>query len=198
MLFRSVTDSDLWYRKALDVLERGQAVDLAWQRLVWQRNQLAGKPAVPAGWGPLYLALGRTYVRMAEPQRAIQAFQRGALIDQSPQFFEDMSATWRAMGNPDQAAIALMEGFAMDAHAQGRFTSELVDLYRSTAPQSCAIAASGGSVNLNVRCPAVHNQLCSAYRNTVSRLGQLHRDADAAATRETAIANLGCPAEVFR
>jgi tetratricopeptide (TPR) repeat protein len=200
MLEKSGTpnDSDLWYRKALDVLERGQAVDLAWQRVSWQRNQLAGKPTIPTGWGPLYLALGRTYVHMAEPQKAIQAFQRGALLDQSPQFFEDMSATWLSMGNADQAAIALMEGVAMGVDFQSRLASELVELYRRTAPRSCGIAESGGSVNLNVGCPAVHNQLCPAYRNAVAGLGQLRRDADAAATRQTAIATLGCPAEMFR
>jgi hypothetical protein len=108
-----------------------------------------------------------------------------------------MAAAWRALGDPRQAAIALIEGLAIDSsHTQ--FASELVDLYQRTEPQSCAIRNVAGSVSLNLDCPLVHSQLCTASRNVALLYHQKGQDPLAAGTVRGAIANLGCPAELFR
>jgi hypothetical protein len=112
-------------------------------------------------------------------------------------FYEEMSAAWRALGDSQQAAITLMEGLGVDS-SNTRFASELVDLYQRTEPQSCAIRNVGGSVSLNLDCPLVHSQLCTASRNVVLLYHQRGQDPMAASTARSAIQDLGCPVELFR
>jgi hypothetical protein len=101
------------------------------------------------------------------------------------------------MGDPQQAAITLMEGLGIDP-SRTQFASELVDLYQRTEPQSCAIRNVGGSVSLNLDCPLVHSQLCTASRNVALTYHRQGRDSMAAGTVRSAIGDLGCPAELFR
>ena len=128
-----------WYRKALDVLLRGERVDRATAQELRRENQLRGIATSPSGWYPLYLALGDAYLRLSDPRQAMEAFEYGRTLRPAPEFFEDMSAAWRAMGDPQQAAIALIEGLLVDK-SNGKLAAELVELYRQTDPGSCASA----------------------------------------------------------
>ena len=107
-----------------------------------RENQLRGIATSPSGWYPLYLALGDAYLRLSDPRKAMEAFEYGRTLRPAPEFFEDMSAAWRAMGDPQQAAITLIEGLMVDK-SNGKLASELVELYRQTDPGSCA--ARGGA-----------------------------------------------------
>jgi hypothetical protein len=55
-----------------------------------------------------------------------------------------------------------------------------------------------GSVSLNLECPLVHSQLCTASRNVALLYHQKGQDTLAAGTVRGAIGDLGCPAELFR
>jgi hypothetical protein len=101
------------------------------------------------------------------------------------------------MGDPQQAAITLMEGLGVDpSHMQ--FAAELVDLYQKTEPQTCAIRNVAGSVSLNLDCPLVHGQLCAASRNVALLYRQMNQEPIAVSTARSAIQDLGCPVELFR
>jgi tetratricopeptide (TPR) repeat protein len=173
-------------------------VDLAWNQETARRNSLQGKTIAITGWSPLYLELGRTYRSLGESQNALEAFARGRWIDPRAEFFEEMAATYRATGNPEQAAITLLEGVTMDVSGQVRLAAEVMDLYRQTAPQSCALTGSGSSAALNFACPLVHGQLCAAGRNAAILYRQRQQENEAAAIAASAVGSLGCPVEMFR
>ena len=109
----------------------------------------------------------------------------------------EMAKAYRAMGDGKQAAIALMEGLVLDP-SQAGFAAELVDVYRQSAPGSCAITVSGGSPGINLNCSLVHDDLCAAARNVVALHEQGGRSSEAAKTRNSAIRELACPVEMFR
>ena len=97
-----------------------------------------------------------------------------------------MSAIY-GIRQPDQAAVSLLEGIAVNS-AQPTLLPALTQLYRMTAPESCAL--NQGTVNLN--CPMVHEQLCTASRNMVEMYTEMRDRASAAAMAQTAARNYGC------
>jgi tetratricopeptide (TPR) repeat protein len=154
-------------QKALDVLLRGERIDRTIAQELRRENQLRGITTSASGWYPLYLALGDAYLRLSDPRKAMEAFEYGRTLRPAPEFFEDMSAAWRAMGDPRRAAITLIEGLLVDK-GNRKLASELVELYRETDPGSCA-------PSLDPACPLVHDQVCTAVRNVKQlymRMGQ--------------------------
>ncbi len=188
--------SNPWYRKALAVFLRGKKIDLALNQVMKERNLRDGKPTPDFGWPPLYLGLGRLYQRLREPQQALEALQYGSMLRPQPEFFEELSATWRAMGEPEKAVLALMEGLAADPK-QTQLASRIVQFYRETAPMSCALVSAAGSVNLNLGCPLVHDPLCGASQHLIERYRQSGQPAEARAAIASAVRTLGCPAAMF-
>jgi hypothetical protein len=184
-------------QQALATLLRGRKVDEAWNSAVQQQNRREGKTISDVGTPQLYLELARVYRSLGQPDQAIEPLHRGRAIDPEPEFFEELSQTYSAMHQPDQAAISLLEGLAVD-RTQTRLVSALVQLYRQTAADSCALITDPRGVTLNVNCPTVHAQLCTASAN-VRRMYLEMRDSDsAAATVQGAVGTLGCDASLFR
>jgi tetratricopeptide (TPR) repeat protein len=188
----------VWYRKALDVLLEGVKVDEAGDREFRRLNTLAGKTAGPSHVVPLYLELARTYRGLGQYRNAIDALTTATWADPQAEFFEELSKIYQAEGDAPQAVVSLMEGITMGITDQVRLAGEVVDLYKQTAPQSCALAGSGAGAAINFGCPMVHEQLCLASRNVAILYHRMQRDRDAAATAAGAVSSLGCPAEMFR
>lgn len=189
--------SAAWYRKSLDTLLEGSKVDNANDRETARQNLLAGKTIGHTRWLQLYLEMGRTYRSLGQYENALDAFSVDGLADPQAEFFEEVSKTYRAMGDAPQAIVWLLEGITMGATDQG-LAAEVVDLYRQTAPESCALARSGASTAIDFNCPLVRDQLCLAGRNAAVLYHRMNRDRDAAATAAGAMRSLGCPAEMFR
>jgi tetratricopeptide (TPR) repeat protein len=177
-----------WYQKALDVLLRGERVDRVSAEELRRENQLRGVATSASGWYPLYLALGDAYLRLSDPRQAMEAFEYGRILRPAPEFFEDMSAAWRAMGDPQRAAITLIEGLIVDK-SQTKLASELVALYRQTDPGSCALS-------LDPACPLVHDQVCTAFRNVKRLYMRMGQEPLAAGIGRRAVSDAGCPAEL--
>lgn len=186
-----------WYGKSLEALLRGQRIDTVYAQELRQPNQESDKTPPPSGWTSLYLELGRTYLRLSQPRKALDALEAGRLLRPDAEFFEEMAAAYRAMGDSHQAAITLMEGLTVDP-GNTQYAFELVKLYQKTEPESCAIRDENGSVSVNAACPLVHSQLCTASRNVAQVYRQRGQDAAAAATIRSAIDDLGCPAKLFQ
>jgi tetratricopeptide (TPR) repeat protein len=189
--------SAYWFQKSLAVLLHGERIDLAENWSLQRTNLSRGMRLANSGWFRLYLELGRTYMRLSDPRKAVEAFQYGRVLQPDADLFEEMSAAYRALGDPQQAAITLIEGLGVDS-SHTEFASELVSLYQQTEPQSCAVRNVGGSVGLNLDCPLVHSQLCTASRNVALLYRQMGEDPMAASTVRSAIGDLGCPVELFR
>jgi tetratricopeptide (TPR) repeat protein len=188
----SGAESQQWYRKALDVLLRGETVDRTAAQELRRENQLRGIRISPTGWDPLYLALGDAYLRLSDPRKALEAFEYGRTLRAAPEFFEDMSDTWRVMGDPRQAAIVLIEGLLVD-NSDTKLASELVELYRQTDPGSCAVRDAGGALSLDPACPLVHDQVCTAFRNVKQLYMRMGQEPMAVSTGQRAVSEAGCP-----
>jgi tetratricopeptide (TPR) repeat protein len=187
-----------WYRKSLDTLLVGEKVDLALEREMALQNRLAGKTVGPAHWVPLYLELSRTYLVLGQFQNALDALAVGRWSDPQAEVFEQKSKIYQAMGDAPRAVVSLLEGITMGSTEQVRLAAEVVDLYRKSAPESCALAGSGTSAAIDFNCPLVRNDVCLAGRNVAIEYRQMHRESDAMATAASAIRSLGCSAELFR
>jgi hypothetical protein len=189
---------DAWYRKAVDVLLQGRAADEAWDREFARQNRLVGNTVGPVHFLALYLELGRAYRDLGQYQNALDALAADRWSDPKAEIFEEISKTYRAMGDAPQATIALLEGITMGVTEQVQLAAQVVNLYRETAPESCALAGQGESAAINFDCPLVRNQLCLAGRNAAVLYHRMHMDREAVATATSAVRSLGCPADIFR
>ena len=186
-----------WYRKALDVLLHGQAVDLALKQVAVERNRARGIAVVAVGWDPLYLELGRVYMRLGDLDKAREALLYGRSIKPVSDFFRELSLLYRLKGDNHAAETTLMEGLVVDPGVT-QFASDLVELYGKSDPVSCAVHHEGAASSLDIGCPLVHDQLCTAARNVAVLYSQSAKRVDAARTVRTAVQEMGCPAELFR
>jgi tetratricopeptide (TPR) repeat protein len=183
--------------RALAVLLRGRNIDRAWNSAFVEHNRRDGKTVPSVGTPPLYLELGRVYRDMGQPEKALEAFREGRFIDLQPAFFEEMSRTYSGMHQSGEAAIRLLEGIAVYA-TQTNMAAELTQLYQETAPQSCALNRTASGVTLNLNCPEVHAQLCTAFYNVAGMFTQMRDPSSAASMVQNAVRNYGCPAGTFQ
>jgi hypothetical protein len=112
------------------------------------------------------------------------------------EYYSDLSIAYRRMGQPRQAAIALLEGLAVDT-TKTAFASGLVDLYKEIDPQGCAVGTLAGGTSLNIECPLVHSDVCTASRNVVELYRRVGKTAEADRIQAGAIRDLACPAAPF-
>ena len=186
-----------WYRKAIAVLLRGRPIDQIATAAAIEEDRAHGRRLISAGWEPLYMELGRVYERLGEWDKALEALQYGRSISLRTSFFDEMSRVYRLKGDNRQAEITLMEGLVIDPQAT-IFASELVDVYAKADPQSCAIRRAGAGTTLDLNCPLVRDQLCTAARNVAVLYVQSGKRDRAGATVRTAVGEMGCPASMFQ
>lgn len=196
-LLSPAPQSQDWYRKSLNVLLRGARVDAAYIQATRRRDLAGGRQPTAAGWFPVYLELGRTYLLLRDPRNALDALERGRNIRMTPEFFELMSAAHRMMGDSRQAAVSLIEGVTVSPGNQ-KLNAELVALYREAEPQTCAVVDSGDTAIVNLECPLVREEVCMAARNVAGVYIQTGHGAEAEQTKSGAISGMGCAAELFQ
>jgi hypothetical protein len=185
-----------WYRKSLDLLLRGERIQSAINQENRREDLLQGGNSSDTVYFQLYQELGVTYLRLSEFGKAVETLQKARQQRLQPELFEELSAGYRGMGDLRQAAIALIEGVVADP-GDPRFAPELVELYKQSDPQSCAIRNTGGAAGLNLSCPLVHDQVCAASRNMVRFFLQTGQPGPADRIRRSAVSDLACPAEPF-
>jgi len=95
------------------------------------------------------------------------------------------------MRQPDQAAVSLLEGIAVYS-GQPALINGLTQLYQMTAPESCALNRTSAGATVNLNCPLVHGQLCTASRNMAEMFTAMHDPASAGAIAQNAARNYGC------
>jgi tetratricopeptide (TPR) repeat protein len=178
--------------RALQVLLRGRNIDHAWNAAFQERNRLDGKTVTIVGTPPLYLELGRVYLDLGQPERALETFREGRSIDPQPAFFEEMSRAYSGMRQPGAAAISLLEGLAVYA-GRSDLVNQLTQLYQATAPESCALNRAAAGVTVNLNCPLVHDELCTASHNMVEMFTGMRDPSSSGAIAQNAAQNYGCP-----
>jgi hypothetical protein len=184
-----------WYQRSVETLERARRIDEAQIVRLRAINEAEGKHVGLAGSYLVYLELGRTYMRISDPHRAIEAFDYGRGLRPDIEFFEEMAAAYHAMHDPRQAEITLLEGVVANP-AYTRLAAGLPALYRESDPESCALRGSGNSLDLDVTCPLVRQQICTAAHNVVALHRRRGDGPSAARAKRNAVVDLGCPAQM--
>jgi tetratricopeptide (TPR) repeat protein len=194
---RAGTGPEYWYRKSLNALLRSEKIELAQDERNRAENAKRGKPALTFVPSALYLQMGRTYQKLGEPGHALVAFERGRALESDPDLLEELASAYRAAGDTRRAAMALVEALAVDS-SRMQLASKLVELYSEIDPSGCAVSREGGTSGLNVDCPLVHGDICTASRNVATTYLRTGQHAEAAAIRRTAIQELGCAPELLK
>ena len=189
-------ESQAWYRQALDALLRARRIDSARRETVGRANRARGKGQHATGLALLYLDLGTVQRRLGQPREALESLAYGSRLSPTVELSEEKSRAWREVGDADQAAVALLEGMIMDRGSQ-RLAAEIVQLYRETAPLSCAVETRGGNFSFNTQCPLVHNHVCEAAHLLAADYRDSGRMDQASETAQFGIGSLGCPADLF-
>src|ERR1035437_59029 len=185
-----------WYQEALAVLLRARRIDLALSEETRRRNRLRGKTLLYYSPTPgLYLDLGRVYLRLSEPQQAVETLEYGRLLSPEPSFSEELANAYRAAGDDERAAISLHEGLILTPDHRP-FVSQLVVLYRKIDLNGCAVVTVGKRVALNRKCPVLQNNECRAARNVMDLYSKTGRRGDADQLRRTATGDWACPASL--
>jgi protein O-mannosyl-transferase len=185
------SEAEDWYRKSLNALLRSERIEQVYEQQYRDENARRGKPGLTRLPSKLYLELGRTYMRLGDAQHAIAALERGRELESDPDLLEELASAYRAAGNPRQAALALVEAMAVD-QTRTRLAGSLVDLYGEIDPNGCAVSREGGSRSLNVECPLVHGDICTASRNVIGTYRRRGQQFEADAIRRIAVTDLGC------
>jgi len=188
--------SQVWYREALDALLRARRIDLARRDRFNRVNLAHGKGPFQIGLGQLYLELGSVQRLLGQSRQALESLAYGRMLSPLAEFSEEKSRVFRSLGDPDHAAVALLEGMFIDPNSQ-RLAADIVRLYQSTAPLTCAVETKGDNFAFNERCPLVHNHICEAADNVAAAYRDSGRMDQARATARTAVSGLGCPANLF-
>jgi tetratricopeptide (TPR) repeat protein len=204
-LYRSVGDAKTvapadpvyWYRKSLAALLRSERIELSWDNQYRQENARRGKPGLTSLPGSLYLELGRTYLRLGDRQHAREALERGHAVDSNPDLLEELGSVYQADGDLRRAAQALVEALSMDPR-RVQLASRLVELYGQIDRGGCAVVREGGQPALNVQCPMVHGDICSASRNVAANYLRHGQPYEADAIRRIATQDLGCAADLLK
>jgi tetratricopeptide (TPR) repeat protein len=182
-----------WYRKSLGALLRSEKIELARDeqlRVSNARRGILGFITIPS---VLYLELGQTYGRLHDSARALDAFERGRALDPDPDLLKNLADAYLAAGEPGKAAAALVEAVVADP-GRADLSARAVDVYAQIDPQGCAVIHNGAQRSLNLGCPLVQADLCSAARNVAAGLDRAGRSLESEAARRSAVQAFGCPA----
>jgi tetratricopeptide (TPR) repeat protein len=181
----------------LNALLRSEKIELAQDQRNRVLNAKRGMPGLTFAPSALYLQMGLTYTRLADPQHALAAFERGRVLDANPDLLEQLAEAYRAAGDRRRAAAALVEAVAEDP-SRNALTSKLLDLYTEIDPHGCAVSREGGEPGLNLNCPMVHGDICAASRNMIAGLARGWRNFEAGSIRRTAVEDFGCAPELLK
>jgi tetratricopeptide (TPR) repeat protein len=190
------TTPEYWYRLSLNALLRSEKIELAFDEAYRAENARRGRPGLTAMPSKVYLELGRTYMRLNDPGRALAAFERGRVLESSPVMLEELAEAYRQSGDLHAAIIALEESYTVDSNRP--VLGKLVDLYGKIDPNGCSVAHQGGGSALNPDCPGVHADICLASRNIMGTYVRRGQTFEAEAVRKRAVEYLGCAPELLR
>ena len=183
------SQSSVWYGRSLQMLLHAERVARAQYQKIEGAYLSHGKRPAGDDLARISLERGRTYASMGQPARALEAFTEGRRIEPEIVFFAEIVRTNEILGDPRRAAIASLEGLVADP-VQTSFASKAIALYRKMDSRTCASLADG--TGLNVSCPAVRDDLCTAGKNVYDLYFQSGRSEQAAGIRSNTLDALGC------
>ena len=183
--------SNYWHQRSLEALLHAKRIEEVYNQEYRRADLAAGKPIQPRSRFQLYQELGRTYMRLSDFPKAVDALESALKQRMAPDIFEQLSVAYFRMHDSHQAAIALLEDLVIDP-GNTKVAAEATDLYRQIDPQGCALETSGRSTNLNLGCPLVRGDFCTASRKVMEIFHQAGRQSDADRIQRGAASGFGC------
>ncbi len=185
------------YHRALDVLQRGTAILDAYRARQLARLRAEGKPDRLLGASPnddIYRLLATAYFNNGDGDKAFDAAIQSRKHDPlNPAVYSELGHILFAVGQPADAAAALMEGMLVTSDAGLR--KQLVDLYGTAFnPGGCAITSGPYGPAINPQCPIVHQNLCDAGLDAVRIRMATGYPEIAAKLKKSFLDDYACPA----
>ena len=179
-------ESRTWYLKALPVLRRGVAIDQA------AYAAIPNRPNSPIlGWEPLYGTLGLAYLRLSNPQQAIDVFSyQRKIAPGNPAVYRSLASAHLMAGRRENAMVALLESLILDK--SGSAMPNILRLYDEMDSHSCATYIHENKKFLNVSCPLVQRNLCWAFGDLEKAYGDGNRAEDAEQVKRAARQQYSC------
>ena len=193
---RGEAGSEYWYRKSLDALLRSEKIELAQDERNRAENARRGKPGLTFVPSALYLQMGRTYQKLGDRKRAVEAFERGRALESDPDLLEELAAEYRTAGEAGRLPWRWWRRWRWIPGGRDWRTS-LWNYTRKSTRRDAPSAARAERSGLNVDCPLVHGDICTASRNVARTYLRTWQHAHAEAIRRTAIQELGCAPELL-
>ncbi|HEY1341860.1 MAG TPA: tetratricopeptide repeat protein [Bryobacteraceae bacterium] len=181
-----------WYEKALPLLLRAREASELADKTFDELQLRHGKPLVPRpGYQPLYFALGGTYARLGRYPEAVDAYRYGiGLKPEAPDFYMNLARAYFASGDTRSAVTAVVAKAALAGFNKATL-GEVQKAYENVPDGACAVTASG---DLNLKCPRLRSDLCTAYRDLRGYFLAARDPARARSLRDEAVKKYGCPA----
>jgi tetratricopeptide (TPR) repeat protein len=190
-----VPASLIWHRKAIAVLERAAAWDRMANEEYRQLELRRGKQPDEIralGYAPLYLALGKAYEGVGQPQEALAALvQARHLAPRNADVHAELSGLYAALGDNEDAILSLIQTFMFDQARQDVWR-RLFNLYQRIDPGGCAFVRVGGEYRFNNSCPIARRHICQAYQRQVEVFREAHAWAAADEAQEAGRRDYGC------
>jgi hypothetical protein len=186
-----------WYQKALERLLQAKAIEAAVQAEAREEGRWSDARVAQFGVWQLNAELGRTYLALNEPGKALELFRAGLLKQPRPEFYLDIASAYRASGDMRRSAVALMQGLVANP-TQASLTSRLVDLYKQIDPGGCALQQVRGATSINLSCPMVHDDLCAGARDAAAYYASVNQPSKSIEVANTGMRDLGCSADLFK
>jgi tetratricopeptide (TPR) repeat protein len=175
------------------VLLRAREADRASQRKNDETTLAEGKPLTfRPGFPTLYLSLGLTYSRLGLNVEALEAYRDGRNMDPTTlPFYDGIAEVYLAGGNPAGAAITVLEKALMD-NSRPATMSALQGAYARLPNGACAVLQENGVWKMNLDCPGVRRDLCTAYADLVQAFVEARDSATARRFERNARELYGC------
>jgi tetratricopeptide (TPR) repeat protein len=193
-----------WYQKSVDALLQAVPLDKEFNDDNRRKELARGRnpDQIPdIGNHEIYWNLGISYMRLSENSKALDAYlTMRHLAPTNPDAYLSIASVYLATGHADEACTALMQTLLLDS-SRTQALRLLADIYRQIDREGCAVVTNQGEPRLNLDCPIVRNQICSAYYGLMQVFLQtkdmdLHRRA--AEAEQNALHNYHCPPDAFQ
>lgn len=155
-----------WYEKAVPILEHAREISQLNEKAYDELQLAHGKPAGERfASQDLYYDLGVAYGSLGRYGQALETLRYGTRINPTRvDFYAAISAAHTGLQQPGEAAIALLESLQINAENPETLAS-LRQLYAPFPDAACAIENAGGGLKLNLDCPRLRRDLCTALAN---------------------------------
>jgi tetratricopeptide (TPR) repeat protein len=185
-----------WYQGALAALQRSEMLE---RKLDEQYRAINGRRGVVQSTylpAVVYRELGVTYLKLNRVDYALNALEYGRDLEADPDLLENLALAYGISGDVKKGVIAAVQALEVDSK-RTYLADKILQTYKLIDPSGCAIQKDANGESLNIACPIVHDDICTASRNVLRTYLRRNQTAEADSIRRVAIQELGCAASVL-